>query len=280
MDNEGIGSKIRHAAFAGMFYPDAPEELRRVLEDMFESVEEERVSERVLGLIAPHAGYVYSGSVAAEAYNQIKGNKYEAVIVVAPSHREYFQGFTIYDGDMYETPLGKIKIDKELAEICVESNENTYFSEKGHRQEHSLEVQLPFLQFALEEFALVPIVMGEQGFNSSTGLGMALSKILKERDVLIVASSDLSHFYDSETAFKLDSRVVSRVNNLDHNGLSRDLEEKKSEACGMGPMIAVMYASKLAGAKFSKVLKYKNSGDVTGDKREVVGYLSAVMYGD
>jgi len=247
---------------------------------MFESVEEERVSERVLGLIAPHAGYVYSGSVAAEAYHQIKGNKYETVIVVAPSHREYFQGSAIYDGDGYETPLGKIKIDKELAEICVESDKNTYFSEKGHRQEHSLEVQLPFLQFALEEFTLVPIVMGEQNFSSSTGLGMTLSKILKERNVLIVASSDLSHFYDHETAFKLDSQVVNRVNNLDYNGLSKDLEEKKSEACGMGPMIAVMYASKLAGAKFSKVLKYKNSGDVTGDKQEVVGYLSAVMYGD
>ncbi len=280
MGDENRSLKIRRAAVAGMFYPDDPEVLRKSLNDMFQSVEKEKVSEKVYGLISPHAGYVYSGQVAAEAYNQIKGEEYDTVVIIAPSHREYFQGASIYDGDMYETPLGKIEIDKELAELCVESSDKVFFSEKGHLEEHSLEVQLPFLQVVLKEFKLLPIIMGDQGFSLSTCLGKILSKLLKENNVLVIASSDLSHFYDYESAVTLDRRIEERVNNLDYNGLSRDIEEKKSEACGAGPMIAAMYASKLAGAKFSKVLMLRNSGDVIEDKSRVVGYLSAVIYGE
>lgn len=272
--------KVRRAMFAGSFYPENSEELLKDLNSLFKSVKQERVSERIWGLISPHAGYVYSGQVAAEAYNQLKGKEYETIIVIAPSHREYFLGASIYDGDEYETSLGKIKIDRELAELCVESDEKLFLSSKGHSDEHSLEVQLPFLQFVLKEFKILPIVMGDQSYKLCTYLGMILSKLLKEKNVLLVASTDLSHFHNYDTAVKLDNNVINRVNNLDPEGLSRDLEQNKCEACGGGPMITLMYASKLAGAKFSKVLFYKNSGDVTGEKWRVVGYLSAVIYGD
>jgi len=279
---EGINKnlKVRKAVFAGSFYPFESDELLQDLSSMFKSVKGERVSERVLGLLSPHAGYIYSGQVAAEAYNQIKGREYETVVIIAPSHREYFMGASVYGGDVYETPLGGIKIDKELAEICTQSNEKVYLSNEGHGDEHSLEVQLPFLQFILKEFKILPIVMGDQSYSNCTYLGMILGKFLKERNVLVVASSDLSHFHNYDTAVKLDNHIINRVNSFDPEGLSRDLEQKKCEACGAGPMMAVMYAAKLAGAKFSKVLSYKNSGDVTGDKWKVVGYLSAVIYGD
>lgn len=273
--------KIRSSSFAGMFYPEGKDELKNDLGNYFTLAEEEQISEKIWGLIAPHAGYMYSGQVAAEAYNQIIGKKFDTVIVVAPSHREHFPGASVYEGDAYKTPLGNIEIDKEIAQQCVNSNERIYLSEDGHREEHSLEVQLPFLQYALGEFQLVPIVMCDQSYDMCAYLGLVLGNILKQNDtVLLVGSTDLSHFYDYNTAVSLDNHIVNRVNKLDHEGLSKDIEKRKCEACGAGPMITVMYAVKLAGATFSKVLSYKNSGDVTGDRTRVVGYMSALFYGD
>lgn len=273
--------KSRPPVFAGSFYPGNRETLLKELGVFFDSAENERISDKIWGLIAPHAGYMYSGQVAAEAYNQVKGRKYNTVIVVAPSHRERFKGVSIYNGDEYITPLGSIGINKEMAEECSDSDKRIYLSERGHAEEHSLEVQLPFLQYAVEGFNLVPIVMCDQSYEICTNLGFILGKILKQNDdVLLTGSTDLSHFYDYDTAAVLDKHILDRVGKLDHEGLSRDIEQHKSEACGAGPMITVMYAAKLAGATYSKVLSYKNSGDVTGDRTKVVGYMSALFYGN
>lgn len=281
MGSDGSPLKSRPPIFAGSFYPGNREALLKELDVFFNSVENEQISEKIWGLIAPHAGYMYSGQVAAEAYNQVKGRKYDTVIVVAPSHREHFTGASIYNGDEYHTPLGSIEINKEMAKECSDSDTGVYLSEKGHGEEHSLEVQLPFLQYAIEGFKLVPIVMCDQSYEMCTNLGLILGKILKQSDdVLLVGSTDLSHFYDYDTAAALDKHIVDRVGKLDQEGLSRDIEQRKSEACGAGPMITVMYAAKLAGATYSKVLSYKNSGDVTGDRTKVVGYMSALFYGN
>ncbi len=268
---------IRKPAVAGMFYPADKKELETLLKYFFESAEIERAYEKVCGIIAPHAGYVYSGQTAAYAYKTIVNKDVRDVVVISPSHREYFRGSSIFDGEYYSTPLGKIRLNREMAEEIVRNSETVFAGEVGHRSEHALEVQLPFLQFALGKFTLTPIVMGDQSQTFVDDLATALSKAVDEK-TLIVASSDLSHYYPKETAQKLDAVVVNDVNNYDFDSLSRHLENNYCEACGGGPMITMMKALANKGCKHSAVLKHSDSGDVSGDNRQVVGYLSAVVY--
>ncbi len=267
----------REPAVAGMFYPADADELQQQLNLLFEITKPEKEYGKIRGIVSPHAGYVYSGKTAAFAYNTIKGKKYENVVVISPSHREYFYGSSIYEGDAYLTPLGKIEINKALAEKIVVHGELIAESIKGHRAEHALEVQLPFLQTALGNFKLIPIVMGDQSKELVYDLSEALAKSIDD-STLIVASSDLSHFHSKEIAWKLDSRVIERVKNFEYDFLLRDIEEGLSEACGAGPIAAMMRTLDLIGVENVEVLARSDSGDVTGDNSEVVGYMSAIFY--
>jgi hypothetical protein len=210
--------------------------------------------------------------------------EYSDVIVIAPCHVEAFSGAAVYPGDAYGTPLGEIAIDKELSAKIASSSKNVKLSESGHRivsrgGEHSLEVQLPFLKTILGDFKLVAIVMGEQGESTCEYLAEAIYQACKGReDVLIVASSDLSHFHDYKSAKRLDNGVVGYIDKYDYDGLLAALDDEQVEACGGGPIAAMMMASKKLGANQAKVVRYANSGDVTGDNSEVVGYLAAVVY--
>ncbi len=269
--------KVRTPAVAGMFYPASSSELEQQLDLMFEIAKPKNNFGKVRGIISPHAGYVYSGKTAAYAYNTIKSKSYKTVVVISPSHREYFYGCSIYDGDAYATPLGEIEIDKATAEKIVANGEHISFGEMGHRGEHALEVQLPFLQKALSGFKLVPIVMGDQSEEIIDDLAQALAKSIDE-DTLVVASSDLSHFHSKEVALELDYRVLERVKNFNYEALVTDLNTGRSEACGGGPIAAMMKAMDLLGIRKVEVLAHSDSGDVTGDNREVVGYMSAVIY--
>lgn len=275
--------KIRKPVVAGTFYPGDAVTITRQLADFFKKVKKADVPGEIVALIAPHAGYVYSGQVAAYGFKLLEGLEYEVVVVISPSHIYPFSGSSVYNGSAYETPLGKIEVDKELVLKISSLNEDVYLSDKGHaisgmRGEHSLEVELPFLQIVLGDFKLVPVVMGDQDFESCMALGQALSKALKGKNALIVASTDLSHFHPYDEAVKLDKIVLDRVDSFDFEGLNDDLTAGRCEACGGGPMIATMIAAKGLGADQSKVLHYANSGDVTGDKSSVVGYMSAVLF--
>jgi len=270
--------RIRQAAVAGAFYPDDVNALKSQIDFFLSNLEDRPVKGNIYGLICPHAGYVYSGQVAAAGYKQLLGRDYSVVVVISPSHREYFDGISIYNGDGYETPFGVVEIDEVLATQLAEQGEPFLRSESGHREEHALEVQLPFLQRVLGDFRLIPIVMGDQNYDYSLALGEALAKVLRHQQALIVASSDLSHYYPYEEAKRMDQRVVDRVEAFDYEGLWNDIESRKSEACGYGPMVAAMVAAKKMGANRSAILMYRNSGDVTGDRSAVVGYLSAALY--
>ncbi len=234
---------------------------------------------RFSAIVAPHAGYVYSGKTAAHAYNLLIGKKFKTVVIISPSHSEYFPGISIFEGDAYETPLGLLKVDKEFREKLV-TNDNVIFKGyEGHRREHALEVQLPFLQSVLKDFKIVPIVMGDQSKRNIDTLAKKLAEV-SDDETLIVASSDLSHFYSKSQADKLDSVVEKRVREFDFESLQFDLENHTCEACGGGPIVALMKAANLKNIRHSMVLSRTDSGDVTGDNSEVVGYLSAVFYGD
>jgi len=271
------------AAGRGQFYTDDPVALTKQLTGFFGKAKKEPIPGKIIALIAPHAGYIYSGQVAAYAFKLLEGLSFETVVVISPSHIAYFPGASIYNGGAYETPLGTIPVDTTLAGKIAGQSKRIFISDKGHgfvgtRGEHSLEVQLPFLQAVLGKFKLVPIVIGDQDYATCEELGQALAKALEGKNALIVASSDLSHFHPYQEAVRLDSIVISHVNAFDQEGLFEDLASGVCEACGGSPIVATMIAAKLLGADKAKVLKYANSGDVTGDRSSVVGYMAGVMY--
>ncbi|MCX8118263.1 MAG: AmmeMemoRadiSam system protein B [Desulfobacterota bacterium] len=274
----GMG-EIREPAVSGTFYPDRPEILRREIQKYLDQVKRETIEGEIVGLIAPHAGYIYSGLVAASAYKLIQGKEFPSVVVVAPSHRVAFKGASLYDRGGYRTPLGVVPIDEELSKRMMERWRGIQFLPEAHRQEHSLEVQIPFLQVALKSFKLVPIVMEPYwSLETCRSLSQAIAETVRGKRVLMVASTDLSHFHPYEKAVQLDRIFLGHVERFDPEGLSRDLREGRCEACGGGPALTVMMAAKALGANRSKVLQYLNSGDVTGDRGRVVGYVSAVLY--
>ena len=270
--------KIRQPAVAGMFYPEKKDVLDQDVAMVLEESRELDLPGEIVGMVVPHAGYIYSGGVAARAYRQLIDSDIDVVVVVAPSHSEYFTEVSVYDGHAYATPLGNLPVDKGIAKELSEQSSQIVLSEKGHRfQEHALEVQLPFLQKTLDQFHLIPIVMGEHSNDNIQSLAEGLAKVLKDKKGLLVASTDLSHFYDDEKANTLDQTVVDDIENFDEDQLFRDLQSGECEMCGGGPAVSVMKACKLLGATKSQVLLYRNSGDITGDRDEVVGYLSAIF---
>jgi MEMO1 family protein len=268
---------VRSPAVAGSFYPGDPVSLAAGINSVIKEADPKSINGEIMGLVSPHAGYVYSAPVAAYSYKLISGKKYDVVVVISPSHQEYFDGSSIYNGDAYETPLGKVLVNKEIAEKIIEKSKSIFLSDKGHKVnsgsmgEHSLEVQIPFLQMILKDFTIVPIVMGDQKEEYCRELGESLAAALKDKKALIIASSDLSHYHSYDEAKKIDVNSVRSFEAGDEKNIL------KCEACGAGPISAMLIATKNMGANQFKILKYATSGDIPGgDKRRVVGYMSGI----
>jgi AmmeMemoRadiSam system protein B/AmmeMemoRadiSam system protein A len=276
-------AKVRPAAVAGSFYPADAAQLTKMLDAALAEVPA-ATGERVVALIAPHAGYEYSARVAAYSYARIAGANFKRVVVIGPSHIEAFGYSSVYDGQAYTTPLGQVAVDREFAKKLAKADPSIRLSGMGHdftagaRGEHSVEVQLPFLQKMLGQFVVVPVVMGDQSYEASRALGVALAELLKnDKETLIVASSDLSHYHDYATATAMDGHLLKAATDGDYFSISRNNEVRVWEACGAAPIVAAMIASERLGAAHPRLLKYANSGDVTGDKTRVVGYGALVM---
>ena len=268
---------VREPAVAGMFYPASASKLKNDIQLLLDECKCEEKFQNILGIVSPHAGYIYSGRTAAFAYNTVAQNNYNTVVVISPSHREYFPGISIYNGDAYKTPLGDVPLNKEMISKLTAESKIIFSGVNGHGAEHAVEVQIPFLQIVLKDFSIVPIVMGDQGKLFVDALAQKLAEVIDDK-TLIVASSDLSHFYTKGEADKLDSVIEKRIADFDYDGLQKDLETRKCEACGGGAIVAMMKTADLLNKKKSKILSRTDSGDVTGDDSEVVGYLSAVIY--
>jgi MEMO1 family protein len=277
---------IRKPAVAGLFYPSHPVELTKTIASLYASVDKIPLKGHPVAIIAPHAGYPYSGRVAAKAFKILEGEQIDTVVVISPSHTVFFRGCAVYSGDGYQTPLGIVEIDKELSHRIANIHPLVHFAATGHasggaRGEHGLEVQLPFLQIALGKFKLVAIVMGDQEEPSIRALSETLSTALRDVNALIVASSDLSHFHPEKEARALDATIQSAVQKYDGELLLKTLESGKGEACGGGVMAAVLLATKRLGGQTANFVDYATSGETTGDFEEVVGYLSAaILSGD
>lgn len=271
---------VREPAVSGSFYPSNPDVLRRDVEGYLARAAIEPVGGEVLGIVSPHAGYVYSGQVAAYGFKTIAGAAIDTVIVIAPSHRVRFEGVALMGSGAYRTPLGDLKVDEEFGRTMMKGGGVLVENTAAHRGEHSLEVQVPFLQVALKGFQLLPLIMGSQSIVNCEFLAKSIVSAAKAtgKKVLVVGSTDLSHYYSYASAVKLDNVAVEHLAAFDVKGLAGALEKNEYEACGAGPMITAMMASQGLGADAGRVMKYANSGDVSGDRSAVVGYVSAVFF--
>jgi len=274
--------KVREAAVAGSFYPSDPKALSAMIDDMLAHATPPPIADPILAVVAPHAGYQYSGPVAAYTYAALKGRKFSRVVVIAPSHYVGFGFTSVYEGDAYSTPLGTIPVDKAFARQLAKMNPSLRLSSQGHDPtsaggEHAVEVQLPWLQRVLGNFELVPIVMGDQSYENSRALGVALAKLIHGGDTLIVASSDLSHYHPYDDAEKIDHKTLNALAAWDYFSMSANFQTRVWEACGGAPIVAAMIAAERMGANQARVLKYANSGDITGDRSRVVGYSADVF---
>jgi AmmeMemoRadiSam system protein B/AmmeMemoRadiSam system protein A len=276
--------KIRPPRVAGQFYPGNPVELTKDIARFFSKVEKQDIAGQIRALICPHAGYMYSGLVAAHAYKLIEGKSYDTVVVISPSHTVFFRGVSVYDGGAYRTPLGDIPVDIDFVGKLTAFDPRLALSEDGHngragRHEHALEVQLPFLQVVLGDFMLVPVVMGDKEYDTCRMLGEALGGIAKPGKTLIVASSDLSHFHSYQEAQELDRHAADAIKAFSPTKLLRLIDSGECEACGAGPIAAAMIAAEKMGGTEATILFTANSGDVEPDfSGRVVGYLAAVLH--
>ena len=284
MNNPG---RIRKAAVAGFFYPRGERELSRDIDTLLAAADPPHLpGGKVRAVVSPHAGYRYSGQVAAHGYRCAQQLDVHTVVVVSPSHVEHFGYSAVYGGSGYETPLGLANISPEFSRRLAGINSHVIISDHGHeqshltRQEHALEVQIPFLQRALAGFGLVAVVMGDQSWDNCAALGEALAPLTADPGVLVVASTDLSHFHEADDASLLDGEFCRVLETMDARALFEAVNTGRSEACGAGPVIATLLATESLAGRRCTPLAQQTSGDVSGDNSSVVGYLSAVITAD
>jgi len=279
-----VAAMLRHAAVAGTWYPGDPGALVKELERYLSHARppSQRASQLV-AVIVPHAGLMYSGPVAAHAYALLEQATFDVAVLVGPSHYVAFDGVAVWPDGSFETPLGPVPIEATVAGGLLEGCPVAQVLPAAHAREHSLEMQLPFIRHLAPDLPIVPVVMGDQARATIAALGHALVDVLADRRALLVASTDLSHFFDRSTASKLDGRTAGLVARFDTEGLLSELERYpdyergRFVMCGGGPAVSVMTAASGLGASQARVLARANSGDVSGDDDRVVGYLAAAF---
>lgn len=276
-----LARDIREPYVDGKFYPKDSVELVRMLDDFLSRVPERRKpAGDLVALVVPHAGYPYSGQVAAHAYRQIEGLSFDTVILIGPYHRAFFEGASVWKSGSWRTPLGDLEVDEDLAQAILEYHERFQFIPEAHGTEHSLEVQLPFLQRVLKNFKIVPIAISDPTLENCHLLAEAILKAMSDaqKRVLILASTDLSHYHADPVARQKDRLTLDLLEKKDAAALSKELHLETSELCGSAATLTVLEIAHLMGDTDLQVLKYANSGDVTGEKDRVVGYAAAVLY--
>lgn len=274
----------RPSPIAGRWYPGDSGQLASSVDNYVDAAELPEIKGEVIGIIAPHAGHVYSGPVAGYAFGAVRNMKPELVAVVSPMHQPYSQPLLTSAHQAYQTPLGPIVIDQEaVSELnkYLEGELGFGLTPVRNDAEHSLEIELPFLQRVISsKFRLLPVMVRDQTVKVGEALGKSLAKVLVNKEALLVASSDLSHFYNQEQAIQLDMEMLHQIEGFDPLGVLRAEEEGKGFACGRIAVAAVLWAAREMGANTVQILKHATSGDVTGDYTGVVGYGAAVITRD
>jgi hypothetical protein len=268
--------QVRPAAVAGTWYPGTSAALRSAIARHLAQTARD-VDGELAAIIVPHAGLMYSGPVAAHAYRLLRGRAFDVAVLVGPSHFVGFDGVAVSRASAFDTPLGPVPVAIDIGDALTRETPIVREHDAAHAREHSLEMQLPFLRCLAPETPIVPLVMGHQTAETARALADGLAAVLRGRNALLIASTDLSHYHDSATAARLDAVVIDHVARFDADGLQRSLDAQPDHACGGGPVVAVMRAARALGARDSVVLDYADSGDVSGDKSKVVGYMAAAF---
>jgi len=273
-----MSRQVRPSLIAGSWYPGNPQQLRQTIEQLFAQVSPPKIEGEVLGLISPHAGYVYSGQTAAHAYHTVRDQAFDTVVVISPVHRVPVGRFAITSADAYQTPLGLVSLDQDLVHKLEDEIPVNRVDYDG---EHSLEIQLPFLQVALGNLSLLPVMIGESSLDLAGELSQALVTVLSGKKALLVASTDLHHMDNYDQVVRRDQVVVDAIQSFDLKRVREALSPWDCSVCGRIPVLTVMTAAQALGAGSVSILHHTNSGDVTGTRtpgQYTVGYLAAALY--
>ena len=279
-------TRIRQSAVAGSFYPESKTELTEMIHRLLENAKNINLNGNIVGIWVPHAGYEFSGQIAANAYRSIQGQSFDAVIVIGPSHYVRLNGASVGNWDAYRTPLGDAVVDTQMVRAIQTSSSHISSIPAVYQYEHSVEVQIPFIQTVLPGVPIVPIVVSEFSNNDAKDIARAIVQAAKGKKVLLVASSDMSHFPRYQDAYDVDLRILDTIRNYDPKEILRisDLIMQENVSalecvlCGPSALITVMLASKELKADEVEILPYANSGDITGERNRVVGYGAALFY--
>jgi len=273
-----VPQRVRPAAVAGTWYPGTAAALTSAIDRLLAGpAQAAGVTGDLVALIAPHAGLKYSGPVAAYAYQLLGERVFDLAVLVGPSHFVGFEGVAVYRSGAFETPAGLVPVDEDAAVTLMGSTPIVREHDAAHVREHSLEMQLPFLRRLAPDLPILPLVMGYQTDATARALADGLARMLTGRRALLVASSDLSHYHAADVATRLDRVVLDHVTQFNADALQAELEANPDHACGGGPIVAVMRAARQLGATDAVTLHYADSGDVSGDKSSVVGYMAAAI---
>jgi AmmeMemoRadiSam system protein B len=274
-------SPVRPSPIAGAWYEGNPNDLTRAIDGYLDQAELPELPGEVVAVIAPHAGHIYSGPVAGYAFATVRGREPDLVAVLSPMHQFHPDSLLTTAHDAYETPLGQIPVNQEALEVLnsrLKKRLGYGLTAVAYDQEHSLEIELPFLQRALSSnFKLLPVMVRAHSLQVSEQLGIALAEVLYGKNALLVASTDLSHYYSRKQADAFDNEMLRRVEAFSPEDIFRAEMENKGFACGLGALTAVLWAARDLGADTVKVVRHATSGDVTGDYSSVVGYGAAVV---
>jgi AmmeMemoRadiSam system protein B len=265
---------------AGQFYPGEREELSQIIDEFLENAKVPKIEGEIFGILVPHAGYIFSGPVAAHCYKAIQGKNFETVVLIGDSHYEYFDGVSVWDRGEWETPLGRVKVDEELAKEILNFSKRFLVKDSAHLFEHSLEVQIPFLQKVLKNFKILPLIFGSEDKDWKE-LAKAILKSMEKKKILVVASSDLSHYPPYEVAQEADKRTIEGILSSEPEKFKEKIETLKklfpdvdTFACAQDTIKTILEISKNLKGK-AKLLNYQNSGDtIYGEKSQVVGYCA------
>lgn len=275
----GCKEHIKEPSVSGTFYPADENNLKVMINSFLYRSEKRPIAGRLIAIISPHAGYEYSGSTAAYAYRHLAEMNIETVILIGPSHHAAFNGASVYAKGSMKTPLGNIKIDEKIANSLINEKALVSFYPGAFDKEHSLEVQLPFLQQTLKKFKIVPLLIGSPARETFEHLTEKLTEILaKNEKAIIIASTDHSHYHDYDTAVKMDKKIIDAVERMSIEDVERYLITGEAELCGSYPVILTMAVARRLGATNGVLYRYSNSGDITNDKSRVVGYAAMGLY--
>jgi len=265
---------IRTPVVAGQFYPASASQIRAMIEML---VDEKVEKQEVIGLVSPHAGYIYSGPVAGTVISSIKFK--DTFVIMGPNHTGRGKPFSIMTGGAWQTPLGEVEIDSELAGKILAFSSHLQEDDSAHQYEHSIEVQIPFLQYFNPDIRIVPIMLTHAPAATYREIGKAIARAIKElnREAVIMASSDMTHYEPHESAREKDSQAIDAILALDEDELLKRVEELNISMCGYAPTASLISAARELGAKEAELVRYQTSGDTSGDYSSVVGYAGIII---